>query len=53
MSKTQWPHTLHLSPNPEKTICFSFQTGLFDLACNDYISKIGCSDPKIGCSGFY
>jgi hypothetical protein len=53
MSETQWPHTLHLSPNPRKIVCSGFQTGVSGLACNDYISKIGCSDSKTGCFDFY
>jgi hypothetical protein len=33
MSETQWPYTLHLSLNPEKTVCSSFQIPdvLFDM----------------------
>jgi hypothetical protein len=53
MREIQWPHTLYLSPNLGKTVCSGFQIGVSDLACNDYISKIGCSDSKTGCSSFY
>jgi hypothetical protein len=31
MSETQWPHTLHISLNQEKTDGPIFQTGGFDL----------------------
>jgi hypothetical protein len=27
MSEIQWPHTLHLSQNPEKAVCSGFQIG--------------------------
>jgi hypothetical protein len=53
MSETQWSHTLHLSPNPRKTVCSCFQIRVSGLACNGYISKIGCFDSKTGCSDFY
>jgi hypothetical protein len=53
MSETYWPHTLHLSPNPGKTVCSGFQTGVSGLAYNGYISKTRCFNSKTGCFGFY
>jgi hypothetical protein len=53
MSETQWPYTLHISINPEKIVCSDFQTGVFGLACNGYISNFGYSGSKTICSNFY
>jgi hypothetical protein len=53
MSEMQWPYSLHLSLNREKTVYSNFQTGVSGLACSGYISNFGCSGSKTGCSHFY
>jgi hypothetical protein len=53
MSETQWPYTLHLSPNLGKIVCSGFQARVSSLTYNSYILKTGCSNFKIGCFGFY
>jgi hypothetical protein len=47
MSETQYPHTLHISLNQEKSDGSVFQTGGFSFGCNGYISVLCFSDCAI------
>jgi hypothetical protein len=53
MSETLWPHTLHISLNPEKSDVLVCQTGVFGLGCNSYNLNFRCSISKTECSSFY
>jgi hypothetical protein len=49
MSKTQWPHTLHLSPNPEKmyVLVFKLEGPVYPVTVIFQIQDVPVPKPEV------